>query len=47
MVIAGTWAGSQVLESVNELWFKRLFKTVLTLVALRLVLIEGLELLGF
>ncbi|MBW2401990.1 MAG: sulfite exporter TauE/SafE family protein [Deltaproteobacteria bacterium] len=46
MVVAGTWAGSQVLESVNELWFKRLFKTVLTLVALRLVILEGLNLLG-
>ncbi len=45
MVVAGTWAGSQVLESVNELWFKRLFKTVLTLVALRLVILEGLNLL--
>ena len=46
MVVAGTWAGSQILESVNELWFKRLFKTVLTIVALRLVILEGLNLLG-
>jgi len=46
MVVAGTWTGSQILESVNELWFKRLFKTVLTLVALRLVISEGLSLLG-
>jgi len=46
MVIAGTWTGSQVLESVNELWFKRLFKTALTVVALRLVILEGLALLG-
>jgi uncharacterized membrane protein YfcA len=47
MVVAGTWVGSQALESVNELWFKRLFKTVLTLVALRLVILEGFVLLGF
>jgi len=46
MVVAGTWTGSQILESVNELWFKRLFKTVLTLVALRLVILEGMKLLG-
>ena len=45
-MVAGTWTGSQVLESVNELWFKRLFKTALTLVALRLVVLEGLALLG-
>jgi uncharacterized membrane protein YfcA len=43
MVIAGTWTGSQLLESVNELWFKRLFKTALTLVALRLIIIESIS----
>lgn len=37
-VIAGTWAGSHVLERVNERTFMILFKTVLTLVAVRLVL---------
>jgi uncharacterized membrane protein YfcA len=47
MVVAGTWIGSQLLEHVSELWFKRLFKTILTLVALRLILHEGLALLGF
>jgi len=47
MVVAGTWVGSQALESVNELWFKRLFKTALTAVALRLVIVEGGALLGF
>ena len=46
MVVAGTWIGSQLLEHVSELWFRRLFKTVLTLVALRLILREGLALLG-
>jgi uncharacterized membrane protein YfcA len=45
-VIAGTWIGSQVLESVNERWFTRLYQGVLTLVALRLVVWEGLAWLG-
>ncbi len=45
-VIAGTWLGSQVLESVNERWFTRLYRGVLTLVALRLVVWEGLAWLG-
>jgi uncharacterized membrane protein YfcA len=45
MVVAGTWLGSQVLEYVSELWFTRIFKTVLTLVALRLVVWELLVLL--
>lgn len=40
MVIAGTWAGSRMLERVNDRAFTILFKTVLTLVALRLVLFE-------
>ena len=37
-VVAGTWLGSQVLERVNETWFVRIYKTVLTLIAIRLVL---------
>ena len=45
-VIAGTWIGSHLLEYVSELWFTRLFKTALTLVALRLVIWEGLALLA-
>jgi uncharacterized membrane protein YfcA len=45
-VIAGTWIGSQVLESVNERWFTRLYRGVLTLVALRLVVWEGWAWLG-
>jgi uncharacterized membrane protein YfcA len=36
--IAGTWIGSRLLEHVDEIWFVRLYKTVLTLVALRLSL---------
>ena len=36
--IAGTWAGSRLLERVNERVFTALYKGVLTLIALRLVL---------
>jgi len=46
LVIAGTWIGSHLLEHVSEIWFTRLFKTALTLIALRLVIGEGLALLG-
>jgi len=46
MVVAGTWIGSRLLEHVNEVWFTRLFKTALTLVALRLVIGEVLALLA-
>jgi uncharacterized membrane protein YfcA len=46
MVILGTWVGSRLLERVSEPWFERAFKTALTLVALRLVIGEGLGLLG-
>jgi uncharacterized membrane protein YfcA len=45
-VIAGTWIGSQLLEHVSERWFKRLYKGVLTLIALRLVIWEGMVWLG-
>jgi uncharacterized membrane protein YfcA len=45
-VIAGTWIGSQLLEHVSERWFKRLYKSVLTLIALRLVIWEGMAWLG-
>ena len=41
-VIAGTWIGSQLLERVNERWFKRLYQGVLTLIAIRLVVWEGM-----
>jgi uncharacterized membrane protein YfcA len=46
VVVAGTWIGSHLLEYVSELWFTRLFKTALTLVALRLVIWEGLAFLA-
>ncbi len=45
-VIAGTWIGSRMLESVNEIWFRRLYQGVLTLIALRLVIWEGVAWLG-
>ena len=37
-VVAGTWIGSRLLDYVNEVWFIRLYKTVLTVIALRLAL---------
>jgi uncharacterized membrane protein YfcA len=41
-VMAGTWLGSQLLERVNERLFRGLYRAALTLVAIRLVLWEGL-----
>lgn len=35
--IGGTWLGSRILDRVDEVWFTRLYKGVLTIVALRLV----------
>ncbi|MGH0029032.1 MAG: sulfite exporter TauE/SafE family protein [Myxococcota bacterium] len=43
-VVVGTWAGSRILGHVSEVWFTRLYKTVLTVIALRLVVLELLEL---
>jgi len=37
MVVAGTWTGSQLLHRVDELLFTRLYKGVLSLIALRLI----------
>ncbi len=37
-VVAGTWFGSRMLDRVPEETFKQLYKSVLTLIALRLVL---------
>ena len=45
-VVAGTGVGSRILGRVSEDLFVRLYKTVLTLVALRLVLWEGASLVG-
>jgi uncharacterized membrane protein YfcA len=36
--IAGTWVGSRLLERISERWFTRLYKSVLTLLALQLVI---------
>jgi uncharacterized membrane protein YfcA len=46
MVVAGTWIGSRLLERVSERWFVRAYKTVLTLIALRLVLGEAAAWIG-
>lgn len=45
-VIVGTWAGSRVLHRVNERVFTWLYRSVLTLVALRLVATPLLEAAG-
>lgn len=45
-VVAGTWVGSRILGHVSEIWFTRLYQVVLTLIALRLVLSDGLRLLA-
>jgi uncharacterized membrane protein YfcA len=45
-VVVGTWLGSRILGHVSERVFVRLYRTVLTLVALRLVLWEGLAAVG-
>ncbi len=41
IVIVGTWVGSLLLDRVNERAFGWLYKGVLTAVALRLVIVEG------
>lgn len=43
-VVAGTWLGSKLLDRVNEGLFQGLYRAVLTIVALRLVLWDGLGL---
>jgi len=46
-VICGTWLGSQLLEKVSERRFVQVYKTLLTVIALRLLLWEGLPNLNF
>ncbi len=46
-VVAGTAVGSAILGRVSETFFVRLYKIVLTAVALRLVLVDGASTLGF
>lgn len=36
-VVVGSWVGSRLLHSVNEVWFTRLYRGVLTLIALHLI----------
>ncbi len=45
-VVVGTWIGSRLLERVSETTFVRLYKTVLTLIAIRLVVWEATALTG-
>lgn len=35
--MAGTWVGSRLLDRISETWFTRLYKSVLTVLALQLV----------
>lgn len=44
MVTAGSWSGSQLLQHVNERAFVVAYKTILTLIALRLVVLELIKL---
>ena len=37
-VICGTWLGTRILDRVNELWFVRIYRGVLTIIAITLVL---------
>jgi uncharacterized membrane protein YfcA len=37
-VVGGTWLGTRVLGRVNEVWFVRIYRFVLTMVALRLAI---------
>jgi len=46
-VILGTWLGSQLLERVSERRFVQIYKTALTLIAIRLLLWEALQNLDF
>jgi uncharacterized membrane protein YfcA len=45
-VVVGTWLGSRLLEFVSERWFIWLYKGVLTVIAVRLFVWEGLALVG-
>jgi uncharacterized membrane protein YfcA len=46
LVVVGTWMGSRLLDRVSEQTFVRLYKGVLTVIALRLVLAEGMSAAG-
>ena len=42
-VVVGTWSGSRLLERVDERVFQALYRGALTLVALRLIVWDGLD----
>jgi uncharacterized membrane protein YfcA len=46
MVVLGTWIGSRLLDRLDEQLFRRIFQTVLTLIALRIVIVDGWALLA-
>ena len=46
VTLVGTWIGSRILGHVSETWFVWLYKGVLTAIALRLVVWDGLAVLG-
>jgi len=46
MVVAGTWLGSRLLDRVSEPHFVLIYRVVLTVIALRLVLVEAAGALG-
>ena len=45
-VVIGTWVGTRLLDRVSERVFKPLFKTALSLIALRLLVLEAATALG-
>ena len=46
LVVLGTWIGSKLLHRVNEVWFTRIYKGVLSLIAVHLLIRSALTLGG-
>jgi uncharacterized membrane protein YfcA len=46
-VIVGTWLGTRILGHVNEVWFVRIYRAVLTVIAIRLALAYAPSWIGF
>jgi uncharacterized membrane protein YfcA len=46
LVVLGTWIGTRILDRVSERWFTRLYKGVLSAIALRLLVWDGLAAFG-
>lgn len=46
VTVVGTAIGSRLLDHVNETWFVRLYKGVLSLIAIRLIVWDGLAAIG-